>query len=1314
MDAQDELIILRDALQREVMSRDVAREHFNAPVDPVALGIADYAEVVKRPMDLGTISRRLETLGATATATATQGSSGAVAGSNPGEDDLRYTSLAEALEDVRQVWRNCKQYNSHPSMATLRAASDDLDAALVAALRAAGVEPPRPTELCATEVHPDAEVHELDVPEAFGTFLPGEDLPYRMLDDFIVCRADNFSALEPLERIEEEAAAAPDKGDDGDDKGETMGAHSAWSVGYGSGTRPDAGEVQVQLAAFGWMEIPDPETLEPIREKEEEVDDDDDDDDDGGGGAEDDDSSPQKKRKTKRVAVWIPRVVDWSLDYEDPQSVWLVTERGWYRLLTPAPEYSAIYRAGVQRKFDLCTRAVNALREDPMASYDDVLPKVLSPPERISLAASRPSIQPIPATEMQAKPGDARAGGRGGRGGRGGGRGRGRGRGIREGEEGLTKEERKAKREAERQAAREAEKAEKRVAREARKAAKLAAKEAEKAERKAAKAAAKEAARAAKETPAHVPPQRGPKWGDSWRHYGEGDLVACGDFMIKQLESAAAAGIIHTSTGRMSRSKNAFVTVLEERGAAADEDARQREAREARWLGVLDPGAAPVPAHAEQEKIRRKGADAAPVRSLARATAAAATPRAIAETVARCYSGRGPPPPPERHFGVEHGMIGDALGLWELCSCYPDFMRLPPFPFARLAAALCPDWRRPSPSPDTKVDDAGMGEGEGKRAEQSACKPVGAEWLGMQPGDLELASECLLRDVHCSLLRIIDGDDVEPQPAPVCSKADVNGSAEPLGWPERARRAVEDASPQAVSDAAFGAAVALRTREISDLPPRSRLALLSCLAALAADSGAFKAHALECRATGLDTKPLGEDLGGNKYWRLGGTPGRDMVIVEAPGIEEDPPPVPATPVVEASSGGMKKLKEAAAVHMEVGPEQPPDGDDPAVETMRTKGSRMRKRPERYREDSDLDDEDVQPDKVAKMDEDDEEVANAATVTKRAKWGWYPSEALPALADWLRRSQNPKEDALADAILEPPELPSHVAAEGEGCEDGDGGEGGEGRDGCEGDEGGGVIPDGESSKAEVAAALTAPQLSSSGSGLDGYVGLDRPVLRGVSPEGGCTLVALRTALVQTLHGLAFWEAAGVGDTEAAVRERCRHLVELVCAARTLPDLRTTAATLCAAEVLLDDACHLVGWWRFRRDAWRAAVSTAATLPQLALLLHEMTEACVKDKGRARLQRDAFQRVCRTLNNTGTVDQRRAAPPFLPQVQENVAVTRAGLEAAYARLAEELAAAAQVQPGVPDHQGVPLVPTGLPPVLKCRVEFAGYRTAEHINI
>jgi hypothetical protein len=48
----------------------------------------------------------------------------------------------------------------------------------------------------------------------------------------------------------------------------------------------------------------------------------------------------------------------------------------------------------------------------------------------------------------------------------------------------------------------------------------------------------------------------------------------------------------------------------------------------------------------------------------------------------------------------------------------------------------------------------------------------------------------------------VDGDDVEEAaPPPHHSKADPGGGAEPLGWPERTRRAVEAAAPRRVRDA---------------------------------------------------------------------------------------------------------------------------------------------------------------------------------------------------------------------------------------------------------------------------------------------------------------------------------------------------------------------------------------------------------------------------------------------------------------------------------------------------------------------------------
>lgn len=45
----------------EILRQPNAQSVFGVPVDPVALGLPDYAEIVKVPMDLGTVKRKLET-----------------------------------------------------------------------------------------------------------------------------------------------------------------------------------------------------------------------------------------------------------------------------------------------------------------------------------------------------------------------------------------------------------------------------------------------------------------------------------------------------------------------------------------------------------------------------------------------------------------------------------------------------------------------------------------------------------------------------------------------------------------------------------------------------------------------------------------------------------------------------------------------------------------------------------------------------------------------------------------------------------------------------------------------------------------------------------------------------------------------------------------------------------------------------------------------------------------------------------------------------------------------------------------------------
>ena len=147
------------------------------------------------------------------------------------------------------------------------------------ALARAGVEPPRRFEL-PPEAHPDAVIDELDIPEAYNVFLPGEDLPYRLLDGFVVCRADDHGAPEAVDREDAEEGA---------DREGTSAAAIEGDIGS-DGTL-SAPSTSPRLAAFGWVCAPDAKTLEPVDDPPEGV----------------DSPIPPEQRRTRRVAVWLPR-----------------------------------------------------------------------------------------------------------------------------------------------------------------------------------------------------------------------------------------------------------------------------------------------------------------------------------------------------------------------------------------------------------------------------------------------------------------------------------------------------------------------------------------------------------------------------------------------------------------------------------------------------------------------------------------------------------------------------------------------------------------------------------------------------------------------------------------------------------------------------------------------------------------------------------------------------------------------------------------------------------------------------------------------
>ncbi|MFS7919745.1 putative chromatin remodeler Bromodomain family [Helianthus anomalus] len=81
---QQELDAALEVIKKTMMLD--AAEPFNRPVDPAALDIPDYFDVIKTPMDFGTICNNLE-------------------------NGLKYMNSADVFMDVQYIWHNCVIYN---------------------------------------------------------------------------------------------------------------------------------------------------------------------------------------------------------------------------------------------------------------------------------------------------------------------------------------------------------------------------------------------------------------------------------------------------------------------------------------------------------------------------------------------------------------------------------------------------------------------------------------------------------------------------------------------------------------------------------------------------------------------------------------------------------------------------------------------------------------------------------------------------------------------------------------------------------------------------------------------------------------------------------------------------------------------------------------------------------------------------------------------------------------------------------------------------------------------------------------------------
>jgi hypothetical protein len=68
---------------------NIYKEPFREPVDWQALGLFDYPQVVKKPMDLGLIKKKL--------------------------NEGKYKTIHDAADDIRLIWKNCLAYNADGS-----------------------------------------------------------------------------------------------------------------------------------------------------------------------------------------------------------------------------------------------------------------------------------------------------------------------------------------------------------------------------------------------------------------------------------------------------------------------------------------------------------------------------------------------------------------------------------------------------------------------------------------------------------------------------------------------------------------------------------------------------------------------------------------------------------------------------------------------------------------------------------------------------------------------------------------------------------------------------------------------------------------------------------------------------------------------------------------------------------------------------------------------------------------------------------------------------------------------------------------------
>lgn len=152
------------------MRLKMAKLLFNEPVDPAALGLPNYFDVVKEPMDLGTILGKLS------------------AGEQQDWTKCEYQTAEAVYRDVSLVWHNCVLYNSREIDKPTREAALNVKAIFEQNWKEAGLVSKKPAELPAktTECLPESNV------QSIGT-TPGAMLSLSSLSSITVGLSSNPS-----------------------------------------------------------------------------------------------------------------------------------------------------------------------------------------------------------------------------------------------------------------------------------------------------------------------------------------------------------------------------------------------------------------------------------------------------------------------------------------------------------------------------------------------------------------------------------------------------------------------------------------------------------------------------------------------------------------------------------------------------------------------------------------------------------------------------------------------------------------------------------------------------------------------------------------------------------------------------------------------------------------------------------------------------------------------------------------------------------------------------------------------------------------